>query len=110
MNRKLAGMLAAFAGLAVSATALAGGLDAMTIVQPVSGDDEFAGLDTIVTFDLAAGLNGTGQLITGEALDVSLAIPPGARGQLAAPPGWYLLDDGARELLGSGSHRFRLIR
>ncbi|MCA9307208.1 MAG: hypothetical protein KDA16_11785 [Phycisphaerales bacterium] len=74
MNRKLAGMLAAFAGLAVSATALAGGLDAMTIVQPVSGDDEFAGLDTIVTFDLAAGLNGTGQLITGEALDVSFNL------------------------------------
>ncbi len=69
MSRKLACVLATVAGLAVSATALAGG-PSIDIVQPVSGDNEFAGLDTIVTFDLAAGLNGSG-VTTGQALVIS---------------------------------------
>lgn len=66
MSRKLACVLATVAGLAVSATALAGG-PAIDVIQPVVGDNEFAGLDTIVTFDLAAGLNGSG-VTTGAAL------------------------------------------
>lgn len=63
------------AGL-ISALALAAGTAQaqIDVQQPVVGDEEFAGLNTIVTFDVAAGLNAGGIVLDGEALEVSFDL------------------------------------
>ncbi len=63
------------AGLISALTLAAGTAQAqIDIIQPVVGDDEFAGLNTIVTFDVDMGLNGGGIVLDGEALEVSFNL------------------------------------
>jgi len=64
------------AGTAIAALTLAAGsaVAQIDIVQPVLNDDEFAGLNTIVTFDVADGLDAGGVVLDGEALEVSFDL------------------------------------
>jgi len=63
------------AGVITALTLAAGTAQAQVDVQqPVVGNDEFAGLNTIVTFDVPAALNGGGIVLDGEALEVSFDL------------------------------------
>jgi len=46
----------------------------INITNPVIGDEEFAGLDTVVTFDVAPGLGSGGVVLDGEAIETSFDI------------------------------------
>lgn len=74
-------------GSAAALLALAAGTASaqISIVQPVVGDDEFAGLNTIVTFDVAGGLNAGGIVLDGEALEMSFDLVDAAGNVVFGP-------------------------